>query len=61
MSSERIVQLPFDRGHTFDQREMNNKDETNCDITVQNNTRLTSEAVARIDEIDQLQNHRLVR
>ena len=54
MSSKRIVHLPFDRGHTFDQREMNNKDETNCDIRVHNNTRLTGVAVA-------LQYLRLVR
>ena len=37
------------------------EDETNCDNRVQNNTRWTSVAVARLEEIDQLQNHRLVR
>ena len=47
----------------FYQREMNNKDddETNCDNRVQNNTRWTSVAVARLEEIDQLQHLRLVR
>ena len=63
MSSKRIVHLPFEHGHWsyFDQQEMNNKYETICDILVQNNTRWTCVALVRLDEIDQLQYHRLVR